>query len=194
MNAKRLAVGLTMALVMAMASSRAEAQTAIPFTAHFSGIFNSNTNIDTNNDGIPATSTMGIDITNQGNFLLQSVEELVFVDQPGTCTHINPFSPPVVPPGDAFILYARVVESDQDTGDRLFYSLGPGTSCTNLTTGTTSFTTTGTFTGGTGRFAGATGPVTTTGTAVLSIADANRHAYGSFTGATTGTLTLPHSP
>ena len=173
--------------MIALGSGRAEARD-IKGRSTFAGTFLT-ARIDLNNDGNLASWSTAAVKSNLGRRTSQGVVERARVDLPtGKC-----------PAGQLeFTLVAgRFVNTFTQKAkvkDQLFAELTSSTQCIDPATGAFSGNDTGTVIGGTGKFAGATGSFEQSFTGFILLFDPDpesKQSFGSFTGESTGTLTLP---
>jgi len=182
MNRKRVAIGLVLGFVMAVTIGRAEAL-KIPYNGTYSGSFlDNNTQIDTNGDGVKATSFTYAANTNLGRVTGQAVFETSSLPAPVTC-----------PEGNLEYTVALDLPIERfPNGDLLFYETPALTLCFDPNTGTFSISYTTTIIGGTGKFAGATGSIEGNSPGGYLFYDpVSGQGFGYFTGEFTGTIITP---
>ena len=170
---------IALVLLLAGGLSRAEAKSR-HFVSHQAGSGVDGV-IDTNNDGMTASTFTGIANTTLGRFLFQGESESL----PALATNVS------CPAGTAELplLQALDVLTQERTGEQLFVSHTAGAACVDLTTLTFTFHTQGSFSGSTGRFVHAAGTFENNGTGRILVFDLPAfHALLNTTGTVTGTL------
>jgi len=173
--------------VIGFAAPSAHAQgTTVTITSTFSGTFSS-THMDTNGDGLRATSQNVRLLGPLGASTLDGINEFA-ITGPGTCASGNPgtlfsfLSGPAAP--------SSLVQRAETNGDLLFYNQMSGSACFDSVTGILSAQASGVIVDGTGALKGAKGTFTLTSNATFlffNLVD----AFGPQSGTFTQTVTLP---